>query len=49
MLFRSETVFNVDVNAADNGYLRIEGRGKVQGKLSDIFIASPIYVKEEKL
>ncbi len=44
-----ETVFDVEVNAADDGYLRIEGRGKVQGKLSDIFITSPIYVKEEKL
>ncbi len=29
-----------------DGYLRIEGTGSTQGKESDVFIASPIYIKD---
>ncbi|MDE6189299.1 MAG: CehA/McbA family metallohydrolase [Clostridia bacterium] len=32
--------------ANKKGYIRVEGMGKVEGETSDVFIASPIYIKE---
>ncbi|MDE5616830.1 MAG: CehA/McbA family metallohydrolase [Clostridia bacterium] len=34
------------IEVKNKGYLRLEGKGSVEGKDSDVFIASPIYVKE---
>ena len=31
----------------EKGYLRVEGIGKTQGEDADVFIASPIYIKED--
>lgn len=38
-----------EIFVGDNGYLRVEGVGKTQGESADVFIASPIYVKEVML
>ncbi len=35
-----------DIIVEDKGYLRVEGIGKTQGEFSDVFIASPIYIRE---
>ena len=37
---RQEIIFGKE------GYLRVEGIGKTQGEVADVFIASPIYIKE---
>ena len=35
-----------EIYVGSNGYLRVEGIGKTQGESADVFIASPIYIRE---
>lgn len=35
-----------EIYVGNDGYLRIEGIGKTQGEQADVFIASPIYIRE---
>ena len=42
----SEGKAECEIYVSEQGYLRIEGIGKTQGEPADVFIASPIYIRE---
>lgn len=44
--YKDGSIVDRKIEVKKSGYLRLEGRGSVEGKDSDVFIASPMFVKE---